>query len=132
MQMGIFEMANPTASRTLRAVFAPLYLSASGDWGIPEELRATRKPRMSYRTDGASLLRLADRQPAATLLQQPPRYTRIEPLVCQSSTHSNRFPWMSNKPPILGRSCLVRWDHFSELSTNHPYSPSKLSLVPKL
>jgi hypothetical protein len=55
-------------------------LSASGDLGIPEELRARRKPLLWFRFDGSFLFRFADRQFAASLFQLPPRFTRFEPL----------------------------------------------------
>jgi len=49
----------------LRPPVAKLYLSASGDRGIPDGLRATRKPRPLSRNDGTSPDRTADRQNAA-------------------------------------------------------------------
>jgi len=47
--------------------------------GIPEGLRATRKPRPLPRPVGVSPRRFADRQCAASARQLPPRYTRSEP-----------------------------------------------------
>lgn len=91
MRLGVAGMATPTAARTLRADVAPLYLSASGDLGIPEELRARRKPRFALRIVGVVRLLCAVRQSAAPLSQLPPRSTRSMPLAYQSSTHSNRL-----------------------------------------
>ena len=46
---------------------------------LPAELRATRKPRLLFRSSGVQLLRYADRQFLAELFQLPPRFTRFEP-----------------------------------------------------
>jgi hypothetical protein len=56
-------------------------LSASGDLGNPEELRATRKPLPLLRYDGSLPSRNADRQSAASLNQLPPQSARDEPLL---------------------------------------------------
>ncbi len=57
---------------------------------------ATRKPRLTRRLSGTSLLRLAARQYLASLHQPPPRNTRCVALV--SAHHSHTFPAMSMTP----------------------------------
>ncbi|MGH9845338.1 MAG: hypothetical protein ACREEM_42030 [Blastocatellia bacterium] len=44
------------------------------------EALTRRKPRLSLRLPGGSLLRFADRQLTALLFQPPPRLTRFEPV----------------------------------------------------
>jgi hypothetical protein len=51
---------------TCRRPQATFYLSASGDSGIPGELRARRKPSLKLRNDGRFQARFADRQFAAS------------------------------------------------------------------
>ena len=69
----------PSVPATTRSGYLYL-LSDSGDLGILNgELKAKRKPRGLPRMPGVPQLRSADWQSAATLLQQPPRYTRSEP-----------------------------------------------------
>ena len=67
---------------------------------LSAELRATRKPRLSFRFSGSFLLRYADRQFSAGLFQLPPRITRFRPngrspqiLVTHACETSN--PWYS-------------------------------------
>ena len=127
--------------RCLR-LLAPLYLSASGDLGIPdEELRARRKPRVMKRSSGEHLPRFADRQYAASLPQQPPRYTRSEPSFgpvgslmaplgyspCLSLHHSQTFPCMSCRPQPFGSNNPTVWVRRELLRLNQPYSGSKPS-----
>ena len=100
------------------AVSAYLYLlSAFGDLEIPDgELKAKRKPRGLPLLPGVPQLRSADWQSAATLLQQPPRYTRYEPSLGPlgsltaplgystylSLHHSQTFPCISYRPQAFG------------------------------
>jgi hypothetical protein len=49
---GIYARGHPPWLASRLRPLAPLYLSASGDWRIPDGLRATRKPWPSLRFDG--------------------------------------------------------------------------------
>ena len=49
----------------------------SGGWAV----LARRNPRLLLRFDGSFLLRYAERQLSASLFQEPPRTTRLEPLL---------------------------------------------------
>jgi hypothetical protein len=62
-----------TARRPPRQAPLLLYLLPDGT------LRARRKPRLSSRLPGSTLLRYADRQSLLLTHQLPPRYTRFEP-----------------------------------------------------
>ena len=54
----------------------------SGGWAVLER----RKPRLLLRFDSSFLLRYAERQLSASLFQEPPRITRLEPVSRQPST----------------------------------------------
>ena len=109
---GIYARGHPPWLASCLRPLAPLYLSASGDWGIPDGLRARRKPRPLKRFDGLPQLRSADWQYAAKSPQLPPRNTRSEPSrgptgsltaplgysPYQSLHHSQTFPCISYRP----------------------------------
>ena len=92
---GIYARGNPPWLASWQRPLAPLYLSASGDLGIPEKLKATRKPMPLLRSDGSFLRRFADRQFAAELSQLPPRYTRDEPSFAPTGSLTAPFGYSS-------------------------------------
>ena len=47
---------------------------------MPAGAAATRKPMLLFRLSGVFLLRLAERQFVPSLFQEPPRFTRFEPI----------------------------------------------------
>jgi hypothetical protein len=92
----LMAFSNDDPPRSLRAHDHRLRDPAcpgSAYWGIPEELRARRKPSYVLRSDGSFALRFAVRQPAASLYQPPPRSTRSEPSA--SEHHSQTLPCIS-------------------------------------
>ena len=73
---GLILLINLSVNQLGNDLFRPVTL---GIRTKPAEFRASRKPLFSLRFDGSFLLRLADRQFAASLFQLPPRFTRFEP-----------------------------------------------------
>ena len=92
------QISAPTAS-----ALPPVAATAYAPYGKPPCRRtgpclsrygtkATRKPRMLNRLTGVILLRIADRQNLAVLIQLPPRSTRLEPTRCQADHHYVLYP----------------------------------------
>ncbi len=87
-------LLSPLRQRTTASTFATQYAysvpTPAGSAPLAADsidgLRANRNPTLPFREVGASVLRYADRQPAAPQNQPPPRNTRFEPVAAPSGS----------------------------------------------
>jgi hypothetical protein len=72
--------------------------------GIKSGFMTTRIPTKPFLEVLMYALRFAERPIAGIVFTAPPRKTRSIGLPAESFVHSCTFPWMSKRPPTLGRS----------------------------